>query len=56
MGVAEKEKEKFNDNWIRRTKGYETQEGRKEVFYLTMHSIHLFTVINRQTYGKGPLR
>ena len=31
-------------------------EGRKEVFYLTTHSTHLFTVIWRQTYGKGLLR
>ena len=29
---------------------------RKEVFYLTMHSTHLVTVIWRRTYGKGPFR
>ena len=33
------------------------KEGRKEMFYLTMHSTHfLFTVIWRRTYGKGPFR
>ena len=26
------------------------------MFYLTMHSTHFFTVIWRQTYGKGPFR
>ena len=26
------------------------------MFYLTTHSTHLFTVIWRQTYGKGPFR
>ena len=26
------------------------------MFYLTTHSTHLFTVIWRHTYGKGPLR
>ena len=31
----------------------ESKEGRKEMFYLTMHSTHfLFTVIWHQTYGK----
>ena len=31
--------------------------GRKEIFYLTMHSKHfLFTIIWRRTYGKGPFR
>ena len=32
------------------------EEGRKEMFYLTTHSTHLFTVICHQTYGKGPFR
>ena len=32
------------------------KEGRKEMFYLTTHSTHLFTVIWLQTYCKGPLR
>ena len=33
------------------------QEGRKEMFYFTTHSTHFyFTVIWRQTYGKGLFR
>ena len=35
---------------------YYKVEGRKEMFYLTMHSIHLLMVIWHQTYGKGPHR
>ena len=31
------------------------KEGRKEMFYLTTHSTHLFMVIWCQTYGNGTL-
>ena len=32
-----------------------SEEGRKEIFYLTTHSIHFIIVIWHQTYGRGPL-
>ena len=32
------------------------KEGRKEMFYLMMHSVLLFTVIWHRTYSKGPLK
>ena len=44
------------DTFYLRLYGVGVDGGRKEVFYLTMHSTHLVTVIWRRTYGKGPFR
>ena len=48
-----------HSNHITTSHSTKHKQGRKEMFYLTMHSTHfyfLFTDIWYQTYGKGPQR
>ena len=47
---------KGSDGWTDKWLDGWTKEGKKEIFYLMMHSNHiLFMVILHQTYyGKGP--
>ena len=42
-------------NEIGKTSPTAKPERKKDMFYLTTHSTHLFMVIWRRTFGKGPL-
>ena len=55
--MRERERERERERQRERKQRHSCmKEGRKEMFYLTTHSTLLFTVMWRQTYGKGPLR